>query len=214
MKRSFWLLVLSFVLVVVMAACGGNNENAGTNGDNNDNNDNSEANNNNEENNNDNGNNETPAGDQTLIFARGGDSQSLDPGSTQDGESSRITMQVYESLLKFNENSFDVEPSLAEDWKVSDDGTVYTFYLREGVTFHDGTDFNADAVKTNFERWSDPDHEFSFKDDGYAYAVYGNQFGGFKGDEGHIIEEINVINDYEIENTNFKSNKPIFHSGL
>lgn len=194
MKKSLWLIVLSFILVVFLAACGGgNDEPANTN-----NNDNNDAANVNDENNND-GNDSSSSGEKTLIFARGGDSQSLDPGSTQDGESSRVTKQIYESLLSFKEDSFEVQPGLAEDWDVSDDGTVYTFYLREGVKFHDGTDFNAEAVKINFERWADPDHEFAFKDDGYAYSVYGNQFGGYKGEEGHIIEEINVINDYEIE---------------
>ncbi|WP_040983720.1 ABC transporter substrate-binding protein [Oceanobacillus jeddahense] len=138
-------------------------------------------------------------GDQVLIFARGGDSESLDPASTTDGESSRITKQIYESLLEFDKESFEVLPGLAHDWEVADDGLSYTFYLEEGVTFHDGTDFNADAVKLNFERWADPDHEYAFADDGYVYSMYGTMFGGFLGDENHVIEEINVVNDYEIE---------------
>lgn len=142
---------------------------------------------------------EDAKGDQVLIFARGGDSESLDPASTTDGESSRITKQVYEGLLEFDKESFDVLPGLAHDWEVADDGLSYTFYLEEGVTFHDGTDFNAEAVKTNFERWADPEHEYAFADEGYVYSMYGTMFGGFKGDENHVIEEINVINDYEIE---------------
>lgn len=139
------------------------------------------------------------AGDQVLIFARGGDSESLDPGSTTDGESSRVTTQVLEGLLEFDQESFEVKPALAHDWEVAEDGLKYTFYLEEGVTFHDGTDFNAEAVKTNFERWSQPDHEFGFADDGYVYSMYGTMFGGYAGDEGHVIESINVVNDHEIE---------------
>ncbi|MBP1969428.1 peptide/nickel transport system substrate-binding protein [Virgibacillus natechei] len=138
-------------------------------------------------------------GDQVLLFARGGDSESLDPSSTTDGESSRVTVQVLESLLQFEEDSFELQPGLAHDWDVSGDGLNYTFYLEEGVTFHDGTDFNADAVKTNFERWSDPEHEYGFADDNYVYSMYGTMFGGFKGDDGHVIDEINVVNDHEIE---------------
>ncbi|WP_100010494.1 ABC transporter substrate-binding protein [Lentibacillus sediminis] len=134
-----------------------------------------------------------------LVFARGGDSESLDPGSTTDGESSRVTRQILESLLDFEKDSFEIRPGLAHDWEVSDDGLSYTFYLEEGVTFHDGTPFNAEAVKTNFERWSDPEHEYAFTDDGYVYAMYGTMFGGYKGDEGHVIESINVVNDHEIE---------------
>ncbi|MFP4200489.1 MAG: ABC transporter substrate-binding protein, partial [Clostridia bacterium] len=51
----------------------------------------------------------------------------------------------------------EIEPALATDWEVSDDGTVTTFNLREDVTFHDGTPFNAEAVKFNFERIMDPE---------------------------------------------------------
>jgi peptide/nickel transport system substrate-binding protein len=211
MKKSLWLLLLSLALVVVMAACGGNNEPADgneedeNNGDaavnNNDDNDHNENNEVNEENNNneDEAANDTSDLDQTLIFARGGDSVSLDYASVTDGESSRVTKQIYESLIEFDEDTFDIGPGLAEDWVISDDGLTFTFQLREGVQFHDGTDFNADAVKLNFERWADPDHEYHFAEEGYAYSVYGTQFGGFQGDEGHVISEINVINDLEVE---------------
>ncbi|WP_027963074.1 ABC transporter substrate-binding protein [Halalkalibacillus halophilus] len=135
----------------------------------------------------------------TLVYARGGDSESLDYASTTDGESSRVTKQIYESLLDFEEDSFEIKAGLAHDWDVNDDGTVYTFHLEEGVTFHDGSDFNAEAVKTNFERWADPEHEFAFEDDGYVYSMYGTMFGGFQGDDGHVIDEINVVSDHEIE---------------
>ncbi|SET83312.1 peptide/nickel transport system substrate-binding protein [Oceanobacillus limi] len=201
-KHSF-LITLLLAFMLVLAACSGDGS-ATTNEDEPENNS-SET----EE------NDSTDEGDaaaeddgeeQVLIFARGGDSESLDPGSTTDGESSRITRQVLESLLEFDDESFEVKPSLAHDWEVSDDGLTYTFYLEEGVTFHDGTDFNAEAVKVNFERWSDPEHEFSFADDGYVYSMYGTMFGGYKGDEGHVIDEINVVNDYEIE---FVLNKPL-----
>src|SRR5690625_4545197 len=144
--------------------------------------------------------------EQVLIFARGGDSESLDPVSTSDGESSRVTRQVLEGLLEFEEDSFELEAGLAHDWEVSDDGLEYTFYLEEGVTFHDGTDFNAEAVKLNFERWADPSHEYAFADDGYVYSMYGTMFGGYEGDDGHVIDEINIVDDYEIE---FILNKPL-----
>lgn len=149
---------------------------------------------------------EQPAEDQVLIFARGGDSISLDYASVTDGESSRVTKQIYETLIEFDRDSFDIGPGLARDWDVQEDGLRYVFHLQEGVTFHDGTDFNAEAVKVNFERWADPEHEFAFVDEGYNYSVYGTQFGGFKGDEGHVIEEINVLGEYEVE---FILNKPL-----
>ncbi|GAA0460372.1 ABC transporter substrate-binding protein [Alkalibacillus silvisoli] len=145
-------------------------------------------------------------GDEVLVYARGGDSESLDYSSTTDGESSRVTKQIYESLLDFEEDSFEIKPGLAHDWDVSDDGLSYTFYLEEGVTFHDGTDFNAEAVKVNFDRWSGADDTYSFADDGYVYSMYSTMFGGFDGDDGHVIDEINVVNDHEVE---FVLNEPL-----
>ncbi|MBM7096284.1 ABC transporter substrate-binding protein [Bacillus sp. H-16] len=197
-KKSLWLLLLSIALVAVMAACGGDEdvdggeagEDSGETTD--DDTDDGDA-------GDDGAESSDLAEDQTLIFARGGDSVSLDYASVTDGESSRVTEQIYESLLKFDDDSFEIGPGLAHDWDVSDDGLTFTFYLEEGVTFHDGTDFNADAVKLNFERWADPDHEYHFADEGYTYSVYGTQFGGFAGDDGHVISEINVVDDYTVE---------------
>jgi len=186
MKPKFWALIVLLALTLLVAACSGDEESGASGESDNGGGEDAEA---------DSGSD----GEDVLVFARGGDSESLDPGSTTDGESSRVTKQVLEGLLDFDKESFDVVPGLAHDWEVSDDGLNYTFYLEEGVTFHDGTDFNAEAVKTNFERWSDPEHEYAFEEDGYVYSMYGTMFGGYKGDESHVIEEINVVNDYEIE---------------
>ncbi len=144
--------------------------------------------------------------EQVLVFARGGDSTSLDFASVSDGESSRVTKNIYDSLLDYDRDSFEIVPGLAHDWEVSDDGLSYTFYLEEDVRFHDGTDFNAEAVKINFERWSDPENEYAFLDEGYVYPLYETMFGGVKGDEGHVIDEINVVSDYEVE---FVLNRPL-----
>ncbi|MUV39105.1 Heme-binding protein [Lentibacillus sp. JNUCC-1] len=195
MRRSSWFitLVLLASLVVILAACGGNDENTSDPGDSGDTNDGEESNEGNT------GGDGDSDEEQVLVFARGGDSESLDPGSTTDGESSRVTRQVMEGLLQFKKDSFEVEGALAHDWTVSDDGLTYTFQLEEGVTFHDGAPFNAEAVKVNFDRWADPSHEFAFSDDGYVYSMYGTMFGGFKGDDDHVIEEINILGDHEIE---------------
>jgi len=61
---------------------------------------------------------------------------------------------IYEGLVAFDENMV-VYPSLAESWEVSEDGLTWTFHLREGVTFHDGTPFDSEAVRINFERGMD-----------------------------------------------------------
>jgi peptide/nickel transport system substrate-binding protein len=70
----------------------------------------------------------------------------------------RILMNVYDGLVRYKSGTLEVEPSLAESWTISDDGKTYTFKLREGVTFHDGTPLNAEAVKFNFDRMLKEDH--------------------------------------------------------
>lgn len=187
MRRKLpFLLGLVLTLIFILAACGGASDDAGNSADDGTGGDDEET-------------AEEQSDEQVLVFARGGDSESLDPGSTTDGESSRVTRQVLEGLLDFDKESFELKPGLAYDWDVSDDGLTYTFHLEEGVTFHDGTDFNAEAVKTNFERWADPEHEYAFTDEGYVYSMYGTMFGGHKGDDGHVIEEIEVVDDHTIE---------------
>jgi peptide/nickel transport system substrate-binding protein len=96
----------------------------------------------------------------TLIWGRGGDSVNLDLAQATDGESIKAGIQIYENLVIFGRDSMDVEPQLAESWTVSDDGLTWTFKLRRGVEFHDGTPFNAQAVYDSFARIIDKNHPF------------------------------------------------------
>ncbi|WP_026690378.1 glutathione ABC transporter substrate-binding protein [Alteribacter aurantiacus] len=75
---------------------------------------------------------------------------SMDPHNTTDGNSATVQSTMMEGLLRFNEN-MEIVPVLAEDYEYSDDATEITFYLREGITFHDGTEFNAEVVKENID---------------------------------------------------------------
>ncbi|WP_158225923.1 ABC transporter substrate-binding protein [Glutamicibacter sp. BW78] len=78
----------------------------------------------------------------------------LDPALASDNESFRVTRQIFESLISVDPDTGAPTPGLATEWKISKDGLTYTFTLRDGVSFHDGTEFNADAVVHNFERWA------------------------------------------------------------
>ncbi|MBP1742498.1 MAG: peptide transporter, periplasmic peptide-binding protein, partial [Deltaproteobacteria bacterium] len=82
----------------------------------------------------------------TLIFGRGGDSVGLDPAYESDGNSFMICDNVNEALVEYKDETTELEPLLATSWQISPDGLTYTFNLRKGVKFHDGTAFNADAV--------------------------------------------------------------------
>lgn len=121
------------------------------------------------------------AGDSgLLVFAHPEDATKLDPSDVTDGESLLVTWHIYDGLTRYVRGSTEVEPALATSWETSDDGLEWTFTLREGVTFHDGTPFDADAVVWNFERWFDPEDPNHFEDWEFSYWSY--MFQGYKGD--------------------------------
>ena len=107
----------------------------------------------------------------TFTYAQGADPRGLDPALVDDGESSKVISNIYEGLLKYAADSTKVEPCLAESWEISPDGLSYTFKLKQGVKFQDGTDFNADAVKFNIDRQIPPN---ATADMSYGPFVYGS----------------------------------------
>ncbi|MGI2329560.1 ABC transporter substrate-binding protein [Planococcus sp. YIM B11945] len=135
--------------------------------------------------------------EKTLIFGRGGDSVSLDPIVVTDGESYKVTKNIFDTLVNFGEQDTEIHPGLAKEWTPAEDGLTYNFVLEEGVKFHDGTDFNAEAVVKNFERWAGGNAD--------QFPYYGSMFGGFGDEEGHVIESVTAVGDYEVE---FKLKRP------
>ncbi len=93
-----------------------------------------------------------------MIFARGADSQKLDPGDVDDGESVKVLDNICEGLVRFKTGSGDIQPCLATSWTISDDGLTYTFRLRNGVRFHDATPLDANAAAFSFLRQMDKTH--------------------------------------------------------
>jgi peptide/nickel transport system substrate-binding protein len=96
----------------------------------------------------------TPGG--TLTFAFNADWGVLDPAATTVTFARNIMGFIYDPLLRKNPETGEIVAGLAESFEASEDGTTITLHLREGVTFHDGTPFNAAAVKFTFDRISDP----------------------------------------------------------
>jgi peptide/nickel transport system substrate-binding protein len=140
-----------------------------------------------------------PTGEQTaLVFGLGGQPGNLEPGNITDNNSIYVHDQIYDRLLNFKEGTTDPIPGLATEWSASADGTTWTFKLREGVKFHDGTDFNAEAVKVNVERWWDPANPLGYRDAGRGYEIWPGLFGGFQGDEASLLQAVNVVDDYTI----------------
>jgi peptide/nickel transport system substrate-binding protein len=97
----------------------------------------------------------------TLVIGLVAEPTSLDPGQLTDINSMKLLGALYDTLVRFKPDSFELTPGLATGWDLSGDGMVYTFKLRQGVKFHDGTDFNADAVKFTYDRLLDPNHPYA-----------------------------------------------------
>lgn len=131
----------------------------------------------------------------TIVFGRGGDSESLDPATTTEGESFKVTKNIFETLTEFGEQDTEVHPGLAEKWESTDDGLKHTLFLRKGVKFHDGTDFNAEAVVFNFERWKGGNKE--------SFYYYNSQFAG-------VLEGVKAIDEHTVEFTLSRPLAPFF----
>jgi peptide/nickel transport system substrate-binding protein len=140
-------------------------------------------------------------GGKTLIWGRGGDSVSLDLAQATDGESIKAGIQVLENLVMFDKNSMDVKPQLATSWEVSKDGLTWTFHLRKGVSFHDGTPFNAQAVYDSFDRIINPKNPlYSYGKWRYLSLSLGS------------VKQIKVIDDYTVALITDKPYAPLLNN--
>jgi len=110
-----------------------------------------------------------PAG--TLVVGLVAEPVNLDPPQVTDLNSNRVSRRIAETLVAFAEDSTKIVPGLAESWTISNDGLQYTFKLRKGIAFHDGTPLDAAAVKFSIERQFNPDHPAN-KLGKYPFANY------------------------------------------
>ncbi|SEB59269.1 peptide/nickel transport system substrate-binding protein [Paramicrobacterium humi] len=90
-------------------------------------------------------------GDNVLVAAIAGEPDQLDPHKTTSYFSFQVLENVFDTLVEPDEN-LEMQPALAESWDLSDDQLTWTFHLRDGVTFHDGSDFTADDVVYSYDR--------------------------------------------------------------
>jgi peptide/nickel transport system substrate-binding protein len=125
-------------------------------------------------------------GGGTLVFGASADPLTMDGAYVSDGESLRVVRQLFETLVQTEEGGTEIEPALATDWEASDDGLEWTFDLEEDVTFHDGTEFNAEAVCFNFDRW----YNFSGVQQSASVSYYYQTvFSGFAENESEDLGE-------------------------
>lgn len=105
-----------------------------------------------------------PVSGGTLIYGLSTDPPNLDTHVGSGYAAATVKEQVYDSLVRINEN-FEFLPGLALSWEVSEDRLTWTFALRSGVKWHDGSDFTADDVKYTIERIKNPEGTFSAKNE-------------------------------------------------
>ena len=112
----------------------------------------------------------TPKEGGTLVVAIPGDIKRTDPALIDDTNTSYVVQHVMEALVTLKPGTGgDIIPGLAESWTICPDGLTYTFKLRQGVKFHDGTTLDAAAVKSNFDRWLNIPK--AYVDLGYTYYI-------------------------------------------
>ena len=136
------------------------------------------------------------------MFGRNKDAVKLDPALAPDGMSLSVVHVTMEGLTRYKPGTFVIEPSLATSWSVDRTGTRWTFTLRHGVKFQDGTTMDAQTVKFNFDRWrlrNNPYHKWG------DYTYYESQFGGFPG----VIEDVRVLASDRIELDFSKPSAPL-----
>ena len=123
-------------------------------------------------------------GDGVFVFGASSDPAIIDGAYVSDGESLRVVRQIFEGLVTTAPGKTDIQPALAESWETSEDGLTWTFKLKTGVKFHDGTDFDAAAVCTNFDRW----YNFKGLQQSPSIAYYWTTvFGGFAQNEDEAL---------------------------
>ncbi|SHK80817.1 ABC transporter substrate-binding protein [Desulforamulus aeronauticus] len=154
-KRSILLLMLVSLLALALVGCGGDKEKAAQ-----------------------------TAKPKVFVFGQGADPRGLDPAFVDDGESANPIVNIYDGLVRYKTGSTEIEPALATEWSPSADGKEWTFKLRQGVKFHDGTPFNADAVVFSVSRQLPPQ-----RTDAMPYASF--TFGP--------VEKVEKVDDYTVK---------------
>lgn len=139
------------------------------------------------------GANTTPAPAGALVYGSGGQPVNLEPGNITDGNSVIVQDQIYNRLIEFKPGTTELDPVLATSWSGSKDSKTWTFTLRQGVKFHDGTEFNAEAVVFNVDRWWNPNSANGYRDAGKIYEIWSQTFGGFKGEPAALLQDVVAV---------------------
>ena len=117
-----------------------------------------------------------PTSEKAIYIGSFLEPESLDPGQSWDSTSTLYSFNIFDKLVQVNPETMAIEPSLAQSWETKDNGTVWIFKLRKGVTFHDGTSFDADAVVFSFKRQMDKTFTYRY----YQFPLFDEIFSNLK----------------------------------
>jgi peptide/nickel transport system substrate-binding protein len=144
---------------------------------------------------------EQPSGGGTLVRAMTSEPAQIDPQGTPSSGLSLVMPYIFDTLVVRDVDN-SVHPLLAESWQVSKDGKQVTFQLKDGVTFHDGTPFNADAVVFTFER---------FREVGVRSPIYG---GVMQIASVEALDDLTVRFSFDAPAANFWSTLTMPYAGI
>ncbi|MBA3943214.1 MAG: ABC transporter substrate-binding protein [Herpetosiphonaceae bacterium] len=140
-----------------------------------------------------------------LVYGGSGEPDTLDVLATTAGTALIVGDQMLERLVGTVPGKFELRPSLATKWTPNADSTEWTFNLRTGVKFHDGTPFNADAVVFNFTRMA----EHRYADKKVNYDIFPEIFGGYASDKGTTWKGVTKVDDNTVK-FSFTQPTPLF----
>jgi peptide/nickel transport system substrate-binding protein len=131
-----------------------------------------------------------------LTYARGSKTTTLDQQASTNGENTKVTKQIYETLISLEPGTFNITEGLATNW--SFEGTTLTFQLREGVTFHNGEELTADDVVATLRRHIDPDYEH-YPGTEYVNSAGNQEIGAYLAEDGWSVEGDYTVS-FELKN--------------
>ncbi len=144
-----------------------------------------------------------------LVFAKAKDAITLDPADITESESSGVSQNIFETLVRYKDESTEIEPALAESWETSADGLTWTFHLKKAIKFHDGTDFNSESVKFNYDRQMDSKNPYRFSGKfEYWHLFFGNVL------EIQAKDPLTVIFKLKDKDPIFLANLALFSMGI
>ena len=136
----------------------------------------------------------------TFVNCMSGDPVKLDPADYDDGNSSLVAEQVFETLVEFDGSTTNVKPALAVSWTTSSDGLIWTFKLRPNVKYSDGTPMTADDVLFAFTRqWDDSASNTAHNKVSLTWEYWHDVLGfGFKSEKNPLVKDIKKVDDSTI----------------